>query len=76
VIVVSEETGIVSVADGGRLDRDFDRETLLTVLKERYLAEAPRDDDEDEGGILDGSPTPSGVQGRTTTRVTRRIVAP
>lgn len=78
VIVVSEETGIISVADGGRLDRDFDRETLFAVLQERYLAEErPREDEEDEGvSIRDGSPTPPGTPGKATTRVTRRIVAP
>ena len=75
VIVVSEETGIVSVAEGGRLERDFDRETLLELLKERYLSLRRAGDDEDDGGGQ-MPPTPPSSTGKTTTRVTRRIVAP
>ena len=74
VVVVSEETGIVSVADGGRLQRDFDRETLLALLQERYLSGSPNA--EEEGDPERPPPTPAGTPGKATTRVTRRIVAP
>lgn len=33
VVVVSEETGIISVAEGGRLVRNLDEETLTTTLR-------------------------------------------
>ena len=32
VVVVSEETGTISLARAGRLERDFDKESLKKVL--------------------------------------------
>ncbi len=37
VIILSEETGIVSVADAGELQRNFTKETLIKVLADRML---------------------------------------
>ena len=36
VVVVSEETGIVSIAVGGKLTQDLDKDTLARVLKNLY----------------------------------------
>lgn len=84
VVVVSEETGTISLAEGGRLHRELDRESLLQMLKDLYLA---TDDDEEpaptpepplEGGpagTATGSHPPGGGGGggKTTTRHARRI---
>ncbi len=86
VVVVSEETGTISLAEGGRLHRELDRESLLEMLKELYLA---TDEEEDEppplpeqpaseggaAGTATGSQPPgaSGGGGKTTTRHQRRI---
>ncbi|MCO5166853.1 MAG: diadenylate cyclase CdaA [Planctomycetes bacterium] len=86
VVVVSEETGTISLAEGGRLHRELDRESLLTMLKELYLT--PEDDDEPPGVGADLPPLPGdptgtsttlgpgggGGGGKTTTRHQRRIV--
>lgn len=37
VIILSEETGVISVAEGGELQRNFDAEALAKTLKERIL---------------------------------------
>ena len=37
VIILSEETGAISIADGGELKRNFTRETLIKTLEERIL---------------------------------------
>ncbi|MBQ7923290.1 MAG: diadenylate cyclase CdaA [Clostridia bacterium] len=39
VIIVSEETGTISVAQDGKLERNFDKETLSSVLKEYLIGE-------------------------------------
>jgi diadenylate cyclase len=39
VIVVSEETGTISLAEGGRLHRDLDRDQLAHLLRRLYLQE-------------------------------------
>lgn len=83
VVVVSEETGIISLAEGGRLHRELDRESLLQMLKDLYLTpeeeseEAPLGEvppAEGAGGqtTLGGGPTPS-PGGKTTTRHQRRV---
>ncbi len=41
VVVVSEETGIISVAFGGQIERGFDSVTLKTRLKELLITETP-----------------------------------
>ncbi|MBR1731779.1 MAG: DNA integrity scanning protein DisA nucleotide-binding domain protein, partial [Ruminococcus sp.] len=37
IVVVSEETGSISVAVNGTLQRDFDRETLASYLESMLL---------------------------------------
>lgn len=37
VVILSEETGVVSLADGGELQRNFTHETLVKALAERIL---------------------------------------
>ncbi len=37
IVAVSEETGIISVAEGGQLIRNFDKESLITTLKDGLL---------------------------------------
>jgi diadenylate cyclase len=90
VVVVSEETGIISLAEGGRLHRELDHDTLLTLLRDLYLS---RDEEEppalgdtailpapDGGGggatSTDSRPPDSRPPGggKTTTRHARRIV--
>jgi diadenylate cyclase len=44
VVICSEETGTISLAEGGRLHRDLDREQLFELLRKRYL----QDDSPDE----------------------------
>ena len=69
IVVVSEETGIISVADGGQLTREFDRESLTEFLTQHYLGrQAPGAEEpaaEEEGDL----------QGRSTTRIVRRKVS-
>ena len=47
VVVVSEETGTISLAHDGRLQRDFDKESLSKVLN-AYLAPHPDEADPEE----------------------------
>lgn len=88
VVVVSEETGTISLAEGGRLHRELDRESLLQMLKDLYLS--PEDEDEPPplplgdaetnppgDGTGPSTVTPSGgtpTGGRTTTRHQRRPI--
>lgn len=74
VVVVSEETGTISIAEGGRLHRELDRESLLQLLHDLFAAE----DDEDEAPGAEPGPEAGGPQpgGKTTTRMTRRILPP
>lgn len=51
VIVVSEETGIISIAENGRLDRRIPPEKLADELRQRLRAEAA-DDLPIEGGMM------------------------
>ena len=37
VVILSEETGMISVAEGGELQRNFTRETLVKTLADRIL---------------------------------------
>ena len=37
VVILSEETGMISVAEGGELQRNFTRETLIKTLADRIL---------------------------------------
>lgn len=41
VIVVSEETGMISIAENGTLERGFDRDKLLTFLRKKLIPETP-----------------------------------
>ncbi|MBQ1838894.1 MAG: diadenylate cyclase CdaA [Ruminococcus sp.] len=45
VLVVSEETGVISLAVGGELTRDYTRETLIKKLNELLLDEFEQEDD-------------------------------
>ncbi|MBQ5629782.1 MAG: diadenylate cyclase, partial [Ruminococcus sp.] len=44
VLVVSEETGVISLAVNGVLTRDYTRETLVRKLNELLLDETPEDE--------------------------------
>ena len=71
VVVVSEETGIISVAEAGQLTREFDRESLTEYLTQHYIgrpeASPPAGDEQQED--------PDDLQSRSTTRVVRRKVS-
>lgn len=41
VLIVSEETGVISVATEGKLSRDFDKESLEAYLYEKLLTDKP-----------------------------------
>ena len=43
-IIVSEETGIISVAQDGRLSRFLDRKALEKMLLNMYMSDVPEDD--------------------------------
>ena len=43
VIVVSEETGTISVAENGELTRGFSKESLAKLLKSRLIPDAQSD---------------------------------
>ena len=45
MLVVSEETGVISLAVGGELTRDYTRETLIKKLNELLLDEFEQEDD-------------------------------
>ena len=45
VVVVSEETGIISVAMNGKLQRDFNVVTLRELLSRELLSDFADDDD-------------------------------
>ena len=49
VVIVSEETGNISLAQGGKLHRDLDRDQLLELLRKLYLA----DDNASDGLLAD-----------------------
>ena len=88
VVVVSEETGTISLAEGGRLHRDLDRESLLAMLADLsrpaeghdgdLLGPGPDRDpppsDPHLGGTDSRGPGSLGGGGRQTTRLTRKIV--
>jgi diadenylate cyclase len=68
IVVVSEETGIISLAEGGRLHRELDRESLLALLKDLYLT--PEDEDE-EPPLADPplAPSADGAAGQSSTLI-------
>ncbi len=51
-IVISEETGTVSIAENGELDRGFSSERLTKFLRERLL---PKDSDQDKKKPFSGT---------------------
>ncbi|MBI3726029.1 TIGR00159 family protein [bacterium] len=61
VVICSEETGTISVAEGGRLHRDLDKEQLQDLLRRLYLQEevaAPAHEGDTKTAIpLEGPPT-------------------
>ena len=72
VVTVSEETGIISLAERGRIERDLDRERLSQLLHERYLA--PTDDEED--ATPDSDPDGSGEHPAVKPPSNARITPP
>ena len=66
VVVVSEETGTISLAEGGRLRRDLDREKLVELLPRLYLPDAgPRVPGSTSDDALEPA-APAGSRGATT----------
>ena len=39
VIIVSEETGTISVAENGQMTRDYNKESLKKLLREKFVSE-------------------------------------
>ena len=39
VIIVSEETGTISVAENGQMTRDYNKDTLKKLLREKFISE-------------------------------------
>ncbi len=80
VVIVSEETGIISLAEGGRLHRDLDRESLLALLEEHYLSAQEEQETTAEAAPIDEAPAAEGgpkqppPPGKVTTRIVRRKV--
>ncbi len=77
VLVVSEETGSISLAEGGILHRDLDREALIDLLDRLYLSPVEEDDDERSDAGVPGSDSEDGTEstkGKGTSRVERRKV--
>jgi diadenylate cyclase len=83
VIVVSEETGAVSIAVGGKIEYDLDRDALVTRIDELYLTLAARPDPDSPNepppstAVLDTSAAGLGEademgEAKATTRVSRR----
>ena len=78
VLVVSEETGIISLAERGKLHRNLDRDSLREMLRTHYIM--PQKEDQ---GDLDVTGTPEELKsashvpppppGKSTTRITRKI---
>jgi diadenylate cyclase len=61
VVIVSEETGRISIAESGRLERDIPRDALASVLLKRLRAPnvAPNHEPTAEEGLADASPPES-----------------
>jgi len=60
VVICSEETGTISLAEGGRLHRDLDKEQLYELLRKLYL--------QDDTHELAVEETPSATRTQTTSR--------
>lgn len=67
VVICSEETGTISLAEGGRLHRDLDKEQLQDLLRKLYL----QDETTGEVALDDTTITPPSQ----TTTVTREKVS-
>ncbi len=82
VVIVSEETGTISFAEGGRLHRELDREALVAMLEQHYLMppeEPPPAAEqaalEEPGPTIDpSSQRPVIPPAKVTTRIVRRKV--
>jgi diadenylate cyclase len=44
VIIVSEETGTISIAENGEITRNYNKESLKKILKEKFVPEIKTDD--------------------------------
>ncbi|MEG0614371.1 MAG: diadenylate cyclase CdaA [Oscillospiraceae bacterium] len=51
IIIVSEETGTISVAENGTLTRNFNRDTLKKLLRTKLIPEKPIGDKKDKQGF-------------------------
>lgn len=82
VVIVSEETGTISFAEGGRLHRELDRESLVAMLEQHYLAAPEEPPPAGEPAALDepgptidpAAPKPAIPPAKVTTRIVRRKV--
>lgn len=75
VIVVSEETGSISLAEGGVLHRDLDRERLIEMLDRLYLSPIQgEDEDQADATAPEDEVAPEAGKDKTTSRVERRKV--
>lgn len=53
IVVVSEETGTISVAENGEISRGYDRDGLKKYLRDRILTEKMIKADKDQKGLSD-----------------------
>jgi diadenylate cyclase len=77
VVIVSEETGAISLAEGGVLHRDLDRDGLVALLERLYLQredETPAAPPPSESGGPKEQPTERKTRDKTTSRVQPRKV--
>jgi diadenylate cyclase len=74
VVIVSEETGGISLAEAGNLHRDLDREGLVELLQQLYLAPQEGDEAGSTSGELDLQDSQKSDRGKTTTRQRTRKV--
>ncbi len=54
IVVVSEETGTISVAEDGEIYRDFNRDTLRTYLRGKLIPEKPDENEKKKRTFLRG----------------------
>jgi diadenylate cyclase len=68
VVICSEETGTISLAEGGRLHRDLDKESLQALLQRLYLQDDGGEIPVEDTGVLPGH--------TTSTTTTKREAVP
>lgn len=73
VVIVSEETGAISLAEGGRLHRDLEKDSLAALLEEHYMR--PQENlPAPEGAAEEEEEGSKNIPPKTTTRIVRRKV--